>query len=132
MVRHDIDRNYPRTPREIFDLNSMMVDKFRETFGREVVIVPSIGNNDIYPHNVLAPGPNTVSSEFLRQVASVAHKASADVRLWRHFIPEEERHVFERGVYYSVEVIPDRLAVISLNTLFWYDANTREPIHPLG
>jgi endopolyphosphatase len=44
----------------------MMVDKFRETFSKEVVIVPSIGNNDIYPHNVLAPGPNTVSSEFLR------------------------------------------------------------------
>ena len=66
MGRHDIDRNYPRTPHEIFALNSMMVDKFRETFGKEVVIVPSIGNNDIYPHNVLAPGPNAVSSEFLR------------------------------------------------------------------
>ena len=45
-------------------------------------------------------------------------------RLWKHFIPEDLRHVFERGVYYSVEVIPDRLAVISLNTLFWYDSNT--------
>lgn len=29
-------------------------------------------------------------------------------------------------MYFSVEVIPDRLAVISLNTLFWYDSNTRE------
>ena len=64
--RHDIDRNAPRTPKEILELNAMMVDKFRETFGKDVVIVPSIGNNDIYPHNVLAPGPNAVSSEFLR------------------------------------------------------------------
>lgn len=51
----------------------MMVEKFRETFGKEVVIVPSIGNNDIYPHNVLAPGPNAVSSEFLRYVSHLAH-----------------------------------------------------------
>ena len=68
-ARHDIDRNHPRTPKEIFELNAMMVEKFRETFGKEVVIVPSIGNNDIYPHNVLAPGPNAVSSEFLRYVS---------------------------------------------------------------
>jgi endopolyphosphatase len=44
----------------------MMVDKMRETFPNHVTIVPSIGNNDIYPHNVLAPGPNHVTSEFLQ------------------------------------------------------------------
>ncbi len=44
----------------------MMVQKMQETFGKDVVIVPSIGNNDIYPHNVLAAGPNGVTSEFLR------------------------------------------------------------------
>lgn len=48
--------------------------------------------------------------------------------IWKHFIPSEAAHVFERGAYFSVEVIPDRLAVISLNTLFWYDANTRMPL----
>lgn len=46
--------------------------------------------------------------------------------IWRHFIPSDSGHVFERGAYFSTEVIPDRLAVISLNTLFWYDSNTRE------
>lgn len=45
--------------------------------------------------------------------------------IWKHFIPSEAAHVFERGAYFTVEVIPDRLAVISLNTLFWYDSNTR-------
>lgn len=50
----------------------------------------------------------------------------SNIRLWKHFIPEDFRHVFERGVYFSREVIPDRLAVISLNTLFWYDSNTCE------
>ncbi|KAK4685787.1 endopolyphosphatase, partial [Tremellales sp. Uapishka_1] len=109
-ARHDIDRSTPRTPKEIFELNRMMVDKMVDTFGKEVVIVPSIGNNDIYPHNVLAPGPNHITSEFLQ--------------IWKHYIPTDERHVFERGAYFSAEVVPDRLAVISLNTLYWYDSNT--------
>ena len=47
-------------------------------------------------------------------------------RTWKHFIPDDYDHVFERGAYYASEVIPDQLAVISLNTLYWYDSNTRE------
>jgi endopolyphosphatase len=43
-----------------------MVDKVLDTFPEYVKIVPSIGNNDIYPHNVLAAGPNHITSEFLR------------------------------------------------------------------
>ena len=35
-------------------------------------------------------------------------------------IPEYELHTFERGGYYAVEVVPNKLAVISLNTLYWY------------
>ena len=49
----------------------MMVDRMRETFPADVLIVPSIGNNDIYPHNVLAPGPNSITTEFLRSVLQV-------------------------------------------------------------
>ena len=49
----------------------------------------------------------------------------AHLSIWRHFIPSDDRHVFERGAYFSAEVIPDRLAVISLNTMFWFDSNTR-------
>ncbi|OCF37058.1 endopolyphosphatase [Kwoniella heveanensis BCC8398] len=109
-ARHDIDRELPRSPREIFDLNRMMVGKMLDTFGTDIPIVPSIGNNDIWPHNVLAAGPNHITEEFLR--------------IWSKFIPSDYDHVFERGAYFSVEVIPDRLAVISLNTLFWYDSNT--------
>lgn len=35
-------------------------------------------------------------------------------------IPEYELHTFERGGYFASEVIPNKLAVISLNTLYWY------------
>lgn len=47
-ARHDLDREVPRTPGEIYDLNRMMTRGLREAFGEGVVIVPSIGNNDIY------------------------------------------------------------------------------------
>jgi endopolyphosphatase len=43
LSRHDIDREIPRTPKEIYELNRMMAGKMRETFGENVVIVPSIG-----------------------------------------------------------------------------------------
>ncbi|KAI5451729.1 Endopolyphosphatase, variant 2 [Naganishia albida] len=108
-ARHDIDREIPRTPKEIYELNRMMAGKMRETFGENVIVVPSIGNNDIWPHNILQPGPNAVTNEFSN--------------IWSDFIPAEEYHVFQRGAYFSSEVIPDKLAVISLNTIYWYDSN---------
>jgi len=65
-ARHDIDRQVPRTPKEIYELNRMMVSKMEDTFGKDVVIVPSVGNNDVYPHNVFAPGPSSITEEYLR------------------------------------------------------------------
>ncbi|WRT69448.1 uncharacterized protein IL334_006434 [Kwoniella shivajii] len=109
-ARHDIDRSLPRSTSEIYKLNRMIVSKMLDTFGTDIPIVPSIGNNDIWPHNVMAAGPSKLTEEFLH--------------IWGKFIPPDFAHVFERGAYYSSEVIPDRLAVISLNTLFWYDSNT--------
>jgi endopolyphosphatase len=47
--------------------------------------------------------------------------------IWDKFIPADDYHVFQRGAYFSAEVIPDQLAVISLNTLYWYDANKGVP-----
>ncbi|KAL0070755.1 Endopolyphosphatase [Marasmius tenuissimus] len=45
------------------------------------------------------------------------------VRIWQEFIPFPYRQVFQRGAYYSVEVVPDQLAVVSLNTMYFYDSN---------
>jgi hypothetical protein len=39
--------------------------------------------------------------------------------IWKHFIPTASRKTFEIGGYYSVEVVPGELAVISLNTLYF-------------
>ena len=100
-----------------------MVHKFVELFGRKdedkrtdltedlmIPIVPTFGNNDIMPHNILAKAPNMWTKIYLD--------------IWRKFIPEEQRHGFQNGGWFSVEVVPNKLAVFSLNTLYFFDSNS--------
>jgi len=122
-ARHDSDEQTPRTEQQVVELNELLVHKFTEVFGKDdnindtdptndftIPIVPNFGNNDIMPHNIFTPGPN----KWTRKYTSV----------WKKFIPEAQRHSFERGGWFSVEVIPQRLAVFSLNTLYFFDSNT--------
>jgi len=93
--------------------NEYMVSKFADVFGQSghghgpnsfaIPIVPTFGNNDILPHNIFTSGPNRWTTEFLD--------------IWRGFIPEAQRHQFAQGGWFSVEVIPGKLSVISLNTM---------------
>lgn len=68
-----------------------------------IPVVPTFGNNDILPHNIFDIGPNRWTKQYLS--------------IWRHFIPEEQRHQFDQGGWFSVEVIPNHLTVFSLNSL---------------
>ncbi|OTB02109.1 hypothetical protein M426DRAFT_24988 [Hypoxylon sp. CI-4A] len=112
-ARHDSDEEVPRHDKEILAMNQRISDYFANTFsddeGLVVPVVPTFGNNDIYPHNILEPGPNKIL------------KTYTDV--WKNFIPEEQRHSFEFGGWFYVEVIPNKLAVFSLNTLYFFDRN---------
>ncbi|KAI0013419.1 Endopolyphosphatase [Xylariaceae sp. FL0662B] len=112
-ARHDSDEALPRHKKDILAMNRRIADDFVTTFsddqGLVVPVVPTFGNNDIYPHNTLMPGPNDVLSTY------------ADI--WKSFIPEHQRHSFEFGGWFYVEVIPDKLAVFSLNTLYFFDRN---------
>lgn len=123
-ARHDNDEEIPRTVEQVTGLNELLVTKFVEVFGKGdrvvdavplpedfiVPIVPTFGNNDVMPHNILPKGPN----RWTKRYSSV----------WNRFIPEEQRHGFERGGWFYVEVIPHHLAVFSLNTLYFFDSNT--------
>ena len=118
--RHDSDEDIPRTEKEIISTNELLVNKFQEVFGRgddtnptnglSIPIVPNFGNNDIMPHNIMQPGPNKWTQKYLS--------------VWRKFIPEEQRHGFSNGGWFSVEVIPNHLAVFSLNTMYFFQHNT--------
>ena len=122
-ARHDSDEEIPRTESEVVKLNELLVTKFQEVFGKKdtvndtdptndfaIPVVPTFGNNDIMPHNIFHPGPNLWTKKY--------------ASIWRQLIPEEQRHSFIRGGWFSVEVIPNKLAVLSLNTLYFFDSNT--------
>lgn len=115
-ARHDNDEKIPRDEKEVLTTNRWVADKFVKAFQADdprsslsIPVIPTFGNNDILPHNILLSGPN----KWL--------KAYTDV--WGEFIPEEQRHGFERGGWFYVEVIPKELAVFSLNTLYFFNNN---------
>ncbi|KIW91122.1 uncharacterized protein Z519_08016 [Cladophialophora bantiana CBS 173.52] len=122
-ARHDNDERLPRSDKQVLKLNRFIVDKFIEAFGKPdniddpdptndfvVPIVPTFGNNDILPHNIFTPGPNKWTRAYL------------DV--WNRFVPQAQRHSFARGGWFFTEVIPNKLAVFSLNTLYFFDSNS--------
>ena len=122
-ARHDNDERVPRSDKQVLKLNRFIVDKFVEVFGKPdniddpdptndfiVPIVPTFGNNDILPHNIFSPGPNKWTRAYLK--------------VWNHFVPQAQRHSFARGGWFFTEVIPNKLAVFSLNTLYFFDSNS--------
>lgn len=117
-MRHDNDRNFPRSEMQIFEMNDNVSKLLYETFKStnssnprlmDVELIPSLGNNDVYPHNLFAPGPTLQTREMYQ--------------IWKNFIPQSQLHVFNRGAYYFQEVIPNQLAVLSINTLYLFQSN---------
>lgn len=78
---------------------------------KSIPIIPTFGNNDIYPHNILYDGPKgrKVFEKFLE--------------IWEPFIPVDQHKTFLRGGYFVVDVVPDHLQVISLNSMYFYNSN---------
>ncbi|KAG0046221.1 Endopolyphosphatase [Gryganskiella cystojenkinii] len=114
-ARHDSDNTHPRTQDQINQMNDAIAKRFLQAFpispetGRRLPIVPSIGNNDVYPHNIMNPGPSPILQHYSN--------------IWSEFIPEGQMHTFRRGGYYSSEVVPGRISVFGLNTLYFYVHN---------
>ncbi|KAG0199458.1 Endopolyphosphatase [Mortierella sp. GBA30] len=114
---HDSDNAHPRTQKEIEDLNRVIANMFLATFTpdkddpfqQRIPIVPSIGNNDVYPHNIMEAGPNRILQHFSE--------------IWSEFIPESQYHTFQHGGYYASEVVIGKITVVSLNTLFFFNQN---------
>ena len=115
-ARHDNDDKIPRNEEQVVSTNKWVVDKFLEAFAESesskklaVPIVPNFGNNDFLPHNIFLPGPNRWTQKYQK--------------LWKRFIPEEQVHSFQFGGWFYVEVVPSKLAVFSLNTMYFFDRN---------
>lgn len=66
-------------------------------------------------------GPVLICSYFVSSWGVIPNTSIS--RIWKSFIPFSTFGVFQRGGYFIVDVIPDQLAVISLNTIYFYDSN---------
>lgn len=113
-ARHDSDEEHPRTDKTVLDSNREVANKMIKTFSSDngkldIPIIPTFGNNDFLPHNIMYAGPNRWLTAY------------ADI--WGRFIPEEQRHAFEFGGWFHVDVIPGKLTVFSLNTMYFFDRN---------
>lgn len=114
-VRHDNDNRYPRKLKQIYSSNEFMARKMQDVFGDDkysstfVPVIPTVGNNDIYPHNIMFAGPNSQT-------------IAAYKNMWKIWIPSEQLHTFDRGAYFHVPVA-SKLSVLSLNSLYFYENN---------
>lgn len=107
-ARHDLDKIvHPRTAADIYQANQIVANLLT-TMG--VQLIPSIGNNDVYPHNQLCLGPNDPNLGNLSAI-------------WRQFIPQSQLSTFEQfGTFLTYA--GNNLAVVSLNSLAMFKKNT--------
>lgn len=125
-ARHDSDEKIPRNKSDVLGTNQLLSQKVVEAFTNDnqqltIPIIPTFGNNDFLPHNIFYAGPN----KWLQAYSDI----------WHRFIPEEQRHSFAFGGWFEVEVIPNKLSVFSLNTMYFFDRNAgvdgcADPLEP--
>ncbi|KAI8374173.1 Metallo-dependent phosphatase-like protein [Radiomyces spectabilis] len=112
-ARHDWDKKNRRNRKQVYNLNQRATDMMIEAFwrpSRRIPLIPCIGNNDVYPHNRL--DDNRTDADLLTFYE----------RLWRPWIPVDQRPVFRQGGYFAVDIAP-RLRVLSLNTMYFFSRN---------
>ncbi|KNE61293.1 hypothetical protein AMAG_07034 [Allomyces macrogynus ATCC 38327] len=112
-VRHPTDRSMSMSYAEVVGVHRYLASQVRGMVPVEVPVVPTIGNNDVFPHNVLAP-----HSKLLHALSHI----------WAPFIPADQLESFKT---YGAFVVPVRapeqdavgLSVVSINTMWFYLGN---------
>ncbi|KAI6105575.1 Metallo-dependent phosphatase-like protein [Pisolithus sp. B1] len=114
-ARHDNDDEIPRPLSEVYELNEAVAEKMKQIFSSKgIPVVPTIGNNDVWPH---------VRAFTAAHFDHMETRVLRFRRMWSDFIPPESRASFLQGGYFSIEVVPGALAVVSLNTMYFYSSN---------
>ena len=106
-ARHDSDPLAPRTASDIYRANVAVASTLR-TLG--VPLIPSIGNNDVYPHDQLCMTPNDPNLGNLSQI-------------WAPFIPSSQMSTFQTIGSYWTQVGNGNTVVVSLNSMAMFKKN---------
>ena len=120
--RHDRDRLLPKKSKSSCKENKKVMKLVLKYLPvSRVPVIPSIGNWDVYPTSQLDPVNNNKALLKLWE-------------LWKPLFPHEEsrshetaaiKETFMKGGFFSREIIPNNLHVISLNTLSFFEENRR-------
>ncbi|RUP06327.1 hypothetical protein BC936DRAFT_140406 [Jimgerdemannia flammicorona] len=108
-ARHDRDVVVPRTSTDVLSDHKMVVDYFHKNFDtKRVKFIPTLGNNDEYLHDQIAFGPQPLLTNL--------------TKLWAPF-NLNLGETFANGGYFTQDVLPGKLQVISMNTGYFYAKN---------
>ncbi|KAI8369581.1 Metallo-dependent phosphatase-like protein [Radiomyces spectabilis] len=111
-ARHDRDDDKPRTKDDVLHDHKAVVKYFMDTYDvGDIPFIPTIGNNDPIEHN-----------EVVKKDALFDDLKT----IWKPF-QLDLKDSFDKGGYFYQDVIPGKLRVISLNTMFFYKKNDDVP-----
>ena len=109
-ARHDNDFRLPRTEDEVFQANKLAKKLMIDAFGYKIPIVPTLGNNDVSPHNAL----HYQEKNYVLKTYS---------KIWKDFIPKSQIRTFLKHGSFAVDVVSKRIRILSVNTLYLSNSN---------
>ncbi|KAI9011990.1 Metallo-dependent phosphatase-like protein [Phycomyces nitens] len=111
-ARHDWDKTRMRKRKDIYAINRQVTDMVKNAFWSPshppLPVVPCLGNNDVFPHNAIDDKDHDLLSFY--------------EKLWRPWIPNNQRKSFRQGAYFATQVAP-HLRILSINTLLFFNRN---------
>ncbi|GAA5813317.1 hypothetical protein MFLAVUS_006794 [Mucor flavus] len=107
-VRHDRDDNMPITKKDVLNGHKSVMKYFRSAYDiKNIPYVPTIGNNDGFNHNDVVKNDKIFST--LKSIWK-----PLDLNLTSSFTS---------GGYYVQDVVPNKLSIINLNSMYFFKKN---------
>ena len=86
-------------------------------------VFPSIGNNDVFPHDICLDGPNEVKVEISKTFSNFSFKLLENITAnWHQWLDSQATKTMMSGGYFSM-LAEENLRIVSLNTIYWVRPN---------
>ncbi|RUS13454.1 Metallo-dependent phosphatase-like protein [Endogone sp. FLAS-F59071] len=107
---YDRDKAAPRTVAEVLSDHKAIVNYFHTNYDtNRIKFIPTLGNNDEFVHDLITYGTQALLTNL--------------TELWKPF-NLNLGETFAKGGYYTQDILPGKLQVININTMFFSTANT--------
>ncbi|KAG2203793.1 hypothetical protein INT47_012726 [Mucor saturninus] len=108
-VRHDRDDDLPRTKKDVIDGHTSVMKYFQSAYDlKHTPYIPTIGNNDAFGHNDVVKNDKIFTS-----LKTIWSPLSLNLT-----------QAFSSGGYFVQDIVPDKLSVINLNSMYFFEKNS--------